>query len=122
MSAHTVGPWGEHSSYPIDTPVRHIVSGGFDFDSWCGVIATGDKIIGEIQMRARGIGFPQVEDLDEAKANWRLCAAAPDLHAAASALIAYLAPHVGSTPLYGADFAAVWYPMQEALLKANGTK
>ena len=118
MSAHTVGPWGEHSSFPIDTPVQHIGGVGCDFDSWVGVIATGDKIIGNIEMRARAGGFPQVEDLDEAKANWRLCCAAPDLLEALKKAAKFIAFVERTKATSGAPFG-LEQEIEDAIAKAS---
>lgn len=80
VAAHTPGPWNEHEHYPLNSEVRHVTDG--DFDYWTGRIAKGDMLIGEVHYQSATGGWPHVEDIDEARANARLIIAAPELLAA----------------------------------------
>jgi hypothetical protein len=86
MSNFTPGPWNFHRSYPLDSEVRTVpASENGDlpaFDSWSASVANGDMIIANVIMRSATGGWPHIESLDEARANARLIAAAPEMYEA----------------------------------------
>lgn len=81
---HTPGPWNVHPSYQIQddwTPIE--CSEIPNFFNWDAYVASDKKIIAEVKARrfegGEVIGWPNVEDIDEAKANLALIVAAPTM-------------------------------------------
>lgn len=86
--SHTKGPWNIHPHYyPIDG--EEIVCA--DFRALTISIAKGEQLIGEasayIPNEGYSAGYPRVNDYEEAKANARLIAAAPELAEALQAML-----------------------------------
>jgi hypothetical protein len=87
----TEGPWNFHKAYPLEAaPFRVRNTDGIEyFTSWDTRIAKGETIIAEVQMKvmddAAGGGWPQIKDIEEARANAQLLLAAPQLFAALEA-------------------------------------
>ena len=86
MSAplHTAGPWTDQ--HPYSTPewvscAAGAHHGAFSYASLS--IGQGDKLIGEVRARRNdddgSTSYPEVDSLEEMRANARLFAAAPDL-------------------------------------------
>lgn len=78
---HTPGPWTMHPRGEDGAEVRAITS-----VAWCGIAST------------HGASGSQVIRADEAQANARLIAAAPDLLAACEAIIDAATPWAPDTP------------------------
>lgn len=75
---HTAGEWGPHKSYKIEHKSIENDDGSVRVyaDAY---IASGDKIIAEVQMRTGNCGWPHVENMVEFKANVALMSAAPNM-------------------------------------------
>ena len=76
---HTVGPWSLHS---YSTPEWVNVAGGeshgpFRYANLA--IGHGNKLIAIVRAQTPAEGFPEVESLDEMRANHALMCAAPDM-------------------------------------------
>lgn len=79
MSKHTPGPWSLHeyqNGYP--TLVR-TAEGKVERVSWEYSIGAGDILLGHAKASTGGGGFPKPRTREEAEANARLMAAAPEL-------------------------------------------
>ncbi len=80
MSEHTPGPWNIHASSIESQPFIVTPDDGqapwVAFQQW---VASGNKIVCTTSMQTGKGGWPNVESVEEAKANARLMAAAPEL-------------------------------------------
>ncbi len=79
---HTAGPWGEH---PYSTPEWQHVGAGENHGPFKAAslgIGAGRKLLGRVEAQTPidgEFGFPQVESLEEMRANFALIIAAPEL-------------------------------------------
>ncbi|MFK4444675.1 hypothetical protein ABH944_004821 [Caballeronia udeis] len=101
MTTHTSGPW----AYIDATKVA-----AMQYAKLC-VIKAGDKQIASFSWSDNSPWFPS---MDEAQANGRLIAAAPDLLDAAVAFMAIIDPDGDSTDIWAKD-------MRGAIAKATGS-
>jgi hypothetical protein len=90
---HTPGPWGFHPHMDCqDDGLGHITNCD-DFDACTIYIGRGEVMLAEVQaFDFRGSvysGYPKISNFDEARANARLIAAAPELLDAAKLVIAW---------------------------------
>ena len=86
--SHTPGPWNIHPHYyPIDGEETVCA----DFRALTISIAKGEQLLGEasafIPNEGHSTGYPRVNDYEEAKANARLMAAAPEMYEALDAIL-----------------------------------
>lgn len=79
MTSFTPGPYSLH---PYSTPEWMSVGAGKNhgpFQSASLAIGAGAKIVGFVQAQTPTAGYPQVDSLDEMRANHALFCAAPDI-------------------------------------------
>ena len=77
MTAHTSGPWRLHEYQDGET--LDVVSEGEKWQSWTFAVGAGDAVVAEVCAWTTVGGYPRPSTRDEAEANARLIAAAPEL-------------------------------------------
>lgn len=82
MANFTPGPWNAHRSYLPENDWTTYGEGPESFRNWSTTLASGDTIIADFTARQSVGGWPHVENIDEARANFDLCMAAPEMYEA----------------------------------------
>jgi hypothetical protein len=78
---HSQLPWAEHPLYTNDSRLRTIKrDDGSTFDSFDMTLASGEKLIGKVEMVARSRGIPCVDNEQECRDNAALIFKAVNSH------------------------------------------
>jgi hypothetical protein len=77
VSAHTRGPWRLHEFQNGAT--LDVVSDGVEWQAWTFAVGAGNAVVAEVGAWTINSGYPRPTTRDEAEANARLIAAAPEL-------------------------------------------
>ncbi len=111
---HTPGPWRLHEYQEGAT--LDVVSDGVEWQSWTFAVGAGDSVVAEVEAWTIDAGYPRPRTRDEAEANARLIAAAPELLEALNSMDS-------NGDWGGTDWcvpADVWRAARAAIAKATG--
>lgn len=124
MSGHTPGPWSHHADIACkcggigskDHPVATVTSGDWG-DDYPSIRSVGGSISGQFEIYMEQITYGHVPQ-EEADANARLIASAPDLYHAASEI---LRTGLDEEAMHGDQREAIQL-LRTALAKAQGVQ
>jgi hypothetical protein len=92
---HTALPWSQHKISDYQQPMRVVGSDGREWHALQLHFGSGDKIVGQVEMRTIVAGYPYPDTEDETRANLALILRAVNCHDELLAALEFALPSLG---------------------------